>query len=247
MTLTLGAFSTNYLTAQPFGHEERNTQEGMTARAWEISGLLSSEEWASLNSVYSTWRDARILDEDTRLSLITGTTVSFSGTGFGQSWSGIACWFVSAPSGQQTGGYVNATCRIVDAAQQLEVIKKEIGSSTTEDLPDLGTLNLGGAIITLTKPPETLDDIPGLGTTAFGSDYILGPRVPRNALDVQGYTDASGWASLYSWAGTQLSQTSVSSGSYWPLSAPEATAEHKIVDGVKIVRYNVAIRVGVVR
>jgi hypothetical protein len=101
-------------------------------------------------------------------------------------------------------------------------------------------------VITLTRPPETLEDLPVLETMASGGDYVSGPLAPRSAMAVEGHTTAVGWAALVPWAKATLQTTPVI-GAYWPTSAPTATAENKIVDGVKIVRYNVQINVAVVK
>ena len=245
MTVSIGAFSTNRLTAQPYGHDGDSVYKGRTARSWRISGLLSDTEWTQLNSVYRAWRDLRIEDEDSAKSGVVGTTVLFGGDGFGETWANIPCWFIAAPSSEQLGGYVNATVELVDAAEKLEVILKEKEDSEEDDLPDLGTITLGTTVITLTSPPETLENLPRIEPMASGNDYILGPLAPRNALNVEGYTDAAGWAALVPWAKAQVS-ASRNPGEYWVTGGPTATAEHKIVDGVKIVRYNVNIGLSVI-
>lgn len=245
MTVSIGAFSNNLLTAQPYGHDGEQVYKGRTARSWRISGLLTPAQWTQLNSVYRTWRSARINDEDSAESAVVGTTVSFTGTGFGESWTNIACWFISAPSSEQLGAYVNATCEIVDAAEKLQVILKEKEESEEDDLPDLGTITLGTTVITLTSPPETLENLPRIEPMASGQDYILGPLAPRDALNIQGHTTAAGWAALVPWAKAQVSQPRAA-GQYWVNNPPTATAEHKIVDGVKIVRYNVSIGISVI-
>jgi hypothetical protein len=245
MAVSINGFSAAFLTAQPYGHDGDSVYKGRTARSWTISGLFSSAQWASINNVYQAWRDTRIDDEDSVKSAVVGTTVSFSGTGFGQSWTSVACWFIRAPSGEQLGAYVNGTVQLVDAAEKLEVLLKEKEDAEEEDLPDLGTITLGDTVITLTSPPETLENLPRIEPMASGQDYILGPLSPRNAMSIQGHTDADGWAALVPWAKTQVSSPRVS-GEYWVSGAPTATAEHKIVDGVKIVRYNVSINLSVI-
>ena len=124
MTLTIGAFSTNALTAQPFGYEG-DARQGLTARKWSVSGLVTKAQWAALITVYETWRDLRITDSDTLLSGTVGSTVSFTGTGFGQSWSAISCWFTSPPSATPAGVYLDASCELVDATQALQALLRE--------------------------------------------------------------------------------------------------------------------------
>jgi hypothetical protein len=246
MTLTIGAFSANNLTAQPLGYDQAEVYKGRTARTWTITGLFSSAEWLSLNSVYQTWRNARIEDADSVESGVVGTTVLFSGTGFGESWTNVACWFLEAPSAnEQLGTYVSGSVTIVDANEKLAVLLKE-KEDENEDLPDLGTITFGTAVVTLTSPPESLGDLPVLEPMAAGGDYVSGPLAPRDVLNVRGYTTPSGWDALVPWAKAALSVTP-STGDYWPTSAPTSTAEHRIVDGVKIVRYNVEMNVAVVK
>ena len=124
MTLTIGAFSTNALTAQPFGYEG-DARQGLTARKWTVAGLVTKAQWASLLSVYDTWRDLRITDSDTLLSGSVGNTVSFTGTGFGQTWTAISCWFTAPPSATPAGVYLDASCELVDATQALAVLLRE--------------------------------------------------------------------------------------------------------------------------
>jgi hypothetical protein len=245
MTLSIGAFSAEYLTAQPYGHDVSTVYKGRTARAWLISGLFTAAQWNSLNTVYQNWRNLRINDPDSVESASIGTTVSFSGDGFGTSWSNIACWFLDAPEARDhAGDFVQGSVRIVDANEKLQVLLKE--EEESEDRPDLGTITLGTTVITLYKPPETLDNLPTLETMAAGGDYATGPLVPRLALEVDGYTTAAGWAALVPWARSALASTPTI-GAYWPASPPTATAENKVEGGVKIVRYNVQIRVLVVQ
>jgi hypothetical protein len=247
MALSIGSFSATYLDAQPFGHDVSTVYKGYTARAWLISGLFTATEWNTLNSVYQAWRDLRIQDPDSVETQTVGTTVLFSGQGFGTSWSNIAVWFIEAPEAQQqVGDFVQGSVRVVDAAQKLQILLKEKEDAETEDLPNLGTITLGTTVITLTRPPETLENLPQLESMAAGGDYALGPLAPRSALNIEGHTTAAGWAALVPWAKAALSVSPVV-GAYWPTSAPTAAAENKIVDGVKIVRYNVQISVAIVQ
>lgn len=125
MTVTLGTFSTNALTAQPFAYEG-NASDGLTSRTFRIAGLLTSAQWQALISEYNTWRNARINDQDTLLSGTVGTTVSLSITSSnGISVSSLACWFSEAPQGEQVGAFISATAVLVDAAQALAVLLKE--------------------------------------------------------------------------------------------------------------------------
>ena len=125
MAITIGGTSFPTLTAQPFGYEETNTRAGQTARKWLITGLLKPSEWLDLLDEYDGWRDTRIDDEPTETSNVVGTTVAFSGDGpGGQSWTSIACWFITAPQAGQSGSYLSASVELVDANEALEVLLK---------------------------------------------------------------------------------------------------------------------------
>ena len=110
--------------AQPMGYQGESRQ-GLTARTWRISGLLSTVQWQALLSVYNGWQAARIQDSDTLLSGSVGTTVAFTGSSNGISVVNLPCWFVEPPSGEQAGRYINASVLLVDAAQALAVVLRE--------------------------------------------------------------------------------------------------------------------------
>lgn len=125
-TITIGAFTTSRLTAQPFGYEGE-ARFGRTARTFRISGLLTPSEWQTLISEYNSWRSTRIQDPDTLVSKVVGTTIAFS-TGVSinnLSVTNLACWFAQAPQGDQAGKYVSATVVLVDAAEALAVLLRE--------------------------------------------------------------------------------------------------------------------------
>lgn len=242
MTVTIGSFSTNRLTAQPFGYEGE-ARTGLTARTFRISGLLTPSEWQTLVSEYNSWRSSRILDQDTLLSGVVGTTISVTITTTNNlSVSGLACWFADAPAGEQAGKYVSATVTLVDAAQALEVLLREKEKSrqnSEANLPNLGTVSLGGVTITLTKPAQTLSDLPNVSFTAGGKSYITGPIAVHEAQQIEGYISNGSYSSLVTWA-----KSAIASGtSPFPTSAPSATAESIIVNGVKSTRYNVQLTV----
>lgn len=244
MAVTIGTFTFPNLRAQPFAYDSTEVISGQTARSWVVSGLLEPSEWVSLNSVYSTWRDARILDEDTAKSKVVGTTINFSGTGAGQSWSNIACWFLDAPEGTQTGRYIGTTVSVVDANQKLAVLLKQ-AETDTEDLPNLGTFTINGAVLTLLKPIDTYQDTPTLELSASGYHVIRGPLSVVKVKDIEGTTDLAGWNAVRSWY-EQTVVTIPTTNSYYPLSAPTATAANKVVNGVTIVQYTVTMQLGIV-
>jgi len=241
MSVTIGAFSCDLLTAQPFGYNETTVSQGLTARQWSINGLLEPADWLALLSVYDAWRNAKIAENPPEISGVVGTTVSFSGTGpGGQSWSSIACWFNTAPVGAQAGAYISFSVELVDANQQLATINKAQQNESLEDLPNFGTYTLGSATLTLIKPPDTYENVPELALTAGGTHYISGPKAAFRVKDIEGTTDAAGWAEVKAWY-ENIVTTTPSASTYYPTGAPTATAENKIVNGVKTVVYTVSV------
>lgn len=249
MSVTIGSATFSTLTAQPFGYEETDTRFGLTAQKWLLQGLLSPAEWLDLLDEYNDWRDARITDAPTEESGVVGTTIVFSGDGpGGQSWTNVACWFISAPQAEQVGHYLSASVELVDAAQALEVIlkQKELQEETSDDLPDLGTVVVGTTTLKLVKPMESYGQGPALELTAAGRHYVTGPLVVYRIRDIEGTTNAAGWAGVLSWYESQIIAIP-SVGTWFPISIPTASAENKIVDGVKTVEYTVSIQLGQVR
>jgi hypothetical protein len=245
MTITIGTFSTNALTAQPFGYEGE-ARTGLTARTFRVSGLLTAAQWQALVTEYNTWRNLRIADEDTLSSGTVGSTVALSITSTnGLSVTSLACWFTEPPSGEQAGLYVSATATLVDAAQALAVLlrsqekQREQNEATT---PNLGTLTFGSAVITLTAPADTRQDGPSVALTATGVSYVTGPLKSHKIRNVEGYISSGTYANLLSWYDTTI--TSVpATGAWFPINPPTATAEVIIDGGVKSTRYNVTMTV----
>jgi hypothetical protein len=240
MTFSIGAFSCSLLTAQPLGYEG-DARTGLTARTWRISGLLTAAQWQSLLSVYDTWRNARIQDPDTLTSNSVGTTVSYSGSANGVTWSGVGCWFAEAPSGEQVGSYIQASVVLVDAAQALAVLRQEqvLGAAKFT----FGTYTLGTTTLQLLKPPETYQDTPTMALTASGATYITGPLSATRVRNIEGTTNAAGWVAIQSWYETTIA-SAPAAGAWFPISAPSATAEAQIVGGVRADLYTVSISLG---
>lgn len=240
MTFSIGVFTCSLLTAQPLGYEG-DARKGLTARTWNVSGLLTTVQWQSLLSVYDNWRNARIQDADTLTSNSVGTTVSFSGSANGITWSGVGCWFAEAPSGEQVGAYIQASVKLVHAAEALAVLRKEEVLSTARYT--FGTYTLGSTTLQLLKPPETYQDTPTLALTASGATYITGPLSATRVRNLEGTTNAAGWAAIQSWYETTIAAAPVA-GAWFPLNAPSATAEAQIVAGVRADLYTVSVSLG---
>jgi hypothetical protein len=247
MAITIGAASFPTLTTQPFGYEETSTRTGLTAQKWLIQGLLKPSEWVALLGVYDTWRTAKIAEADASVSGVVGTTVAFSGTGAGGvSWTSVPCWFISAPSGEQSGAYLSVTVELVDAAQALQVLLYQEQRSEAEDLPNFGTITIGSTTVTLTKPVDSYGQGPTLELTPTGAHYIAGPLVVYKIKDVEGTTDLTGWNNILSWYESQIVAVPAV-GSYFPISVPTATAERTVINGAKTTVYTVSIQLGLVR
>lgn len=249
MSVSIGSATLSRLVAQPFGYEETDTRAGLSARKWLATGLCTPSEWADLLEVYEGWRDLRIVEEEPLKSGVVGATVSLTASANGMTYTAVPCWFITAPSGEQVGAYVQASVELVDSAQALEVLIRE-KEKAEEDLPDLGTFTINGAVITLTKPPETYQDIPQMQLTAGGSSYLSGQLSATVVRDIEGITDSDGWVKIQQWYASITASTPLT-GAYFPLSAPTASAVNKvvIVEGApeKVVEYSVAFTLGVLR
>lgn len=244
--VTIGTFSlTRTFTAQPFGYEETNTRQGLTARKWLVSGLLTPAQWRQLVAVYEQWRDTRINDPDSVVAQDVGTTISFTANTNGQSWTSVPCWFITAPSGDQVGAYLQVSVELVDAAQALEVALKSQELSN-EDRPSLGTFTLGGVTLTLLTPPETYQDVPQMALTTTGKSYISGPLAATKVYAIRGTTNATGWTGIQTWFEAAV-QSRPAPGDYFPIAAPTASAANRLDAGLKTVEYTVDVSVGVAR
>lgn len=244
MAISIGAASFSSLTAQPFGYDESDTKQGQTARKWQVTGLLKPSEWLSLLSVYDTWRNARINDLPSVTSGVVGTTINFSGTGAGgQTWSNVACWFSSAPEAEQSGYYLSVAVELVDANQSLQVLLKqeENAGTTTEDELDLGYYTINGVSLKLLKPIESYVGGPSLELTAAGVSYVSGPLVVQALRDIEGTTDAAGWALIRAWYEAQIT-TTPAVNTWFPVTFPEVSVANKIVSGVNVLQYTVSIQ-----
>lgn len=246
MTLTIGTwvYSGNQYTVQPFGYDEIDTRRGMTARKVVVGALLTAAEWAALLGVYNAWRDLRIQDPDSLTSNSVGATVNVSASANTVSWSAVPCWFISAPSGDQVGQYIQATVELVDAAQALQVLHAEGAKSSATYY--FGTWTIGATTLNLRKPPETYQDMPTMALTVAGETYITGPLAATRVRSIEGDTDAAGWAAIQTWVETTV-KTRPSAGDWFPIGAPTATAEAKIVSGARADVYTVSITLGRVR
>lgn len=243
MTITIGSFSTNALTAQPFGYEGE-ARNGLTAPTIRVSGLLTPSQWVALVGEYNTWRDARITDPDTFSSASVGTTVNVTvSSANGISVTDLPCWFVEAPKGEQMTAYVNASATFVDATQALEVLlrgKQKSREETEAVIPSFGTLTLGSVTLQLLKPIETRQDGPNVSLTAGGASYIVGALTAHKIRQVEGWITSGTYDDLLSWYDSSIS--SIPGASTWfPIAPPSASADVIISAGAKYTRYKVQL------
>jgi len=263
-TITIGSFGTNSLTAQPYGYEG-DARQGLTAYKIRMSGLLTPAEWVSLLSVYNSWRDQRILDPDTLVSEnINGTygqpgighTVNVEINGANTlSVSNFEAWFADPPVGEQVGAYINATVTLVNAYEALQVLLRTKQKSREESEamlypPEFGVFgqadsNSGSLFeVALTKESKTRQDGPNVTFTAGGKSFITGPLVAHKVQDIEGFTTHAGFIAILNWYDTAIASAGRGgSGGYFPLTAPVATAEVIIQDGLKKTRYKVNFKV----
>lgn len=235
-TCTIGGLSLNLLRQVESGFEGGDVSAGKVARSWTVSAIVTSAQATSLYNLANTWRADRLNDPDSVSSQSVGTTVAFES---------VACWFAEMPSIQPLGAYYQADFRVVDAAQALAIATKEQEEQAEGDLgrPDLGTFTLGGVTITLTQPMETVGTLPTLARTSTGAAYITGPLIAPEVREVTGtVANAAAYTDLVAWV-ISTSQSIPQADSWFPVSAPRATAEHKIIEGLKVVEYTVSITV----
>ena len=265
MTVTLGSFTCNTLTVQPFGYEGE-ARTGLTARSFQISGLITPAQWQLLLSSYDAWRNTRITDQDTLLSGTVGTTIALTANANGVSINSLACWFTEPPSGEQTGAYISASVTLVDAAQALAVLLREqekSRQSTESNLPSFGSwyivtgtpdkivpsLGVGetaAATIVLTADPVTYQDGPTLGLTTTGAHVIQGPLTATKVRRIQGTTSSASWAVIQTWY-EEVVAAIPTVNSWFPISPPTATAEIIISSGAKSTRYTVSFDLALVK
>jgi len=234
------------LQAQPFGYQG-NSLEGLTYRAWEVTGLADSAEWLTLLSIYESWRVQRFNETSTRVSREIGTTVSFSGSSFGVDWSGVACWFAEPPSLDGDGySFLQVGFQLVDAQGYLDVQSREEeqeGEESTDAVADNGKWTVSGpggsTEITLTENPDGWAVGPDLSRTAVGSVIVQGPLDAIKSKRIEGYTDEAGWAVIRSWYEDITARFPIP-GEWYPAQAPTMSRSMIRKDGEDVTRCSVA-------
>jgi hypothetical protein len=247
MSVTIGALTLSSLKAQPLVYNAVDTRAGNTVRSWEIQGILTGSEWITLLGIYDTWRNAKIIEENPISSKALGTTVSFSGNGYGsQTWNNVPCWFDSPPEGSQVASMVSVSFTLVDAAQAIEsYYKEEEDQRDDESDIDYGTITLGGVVITLKSYPNVYLQEPTLELTAGGKHYVTGPNAVVEGVEINGEIVGTNINALRSWYRT-TAQSNPVVGQYFPISSPRFNGFERIVAGSPVLYYEVTMTLAVV-
>lgn len=240
MSVTINTLTFTDLLAQPLGYQGSNVIAGSTARIWEVQGLCSTADYASLITIYDTFRDAKILEEDPETALVIGTNVTFSGTGPGGiTWTNVPTWFTSPPEGTMVSShYMTVNFTLVDAAEEIERIQRDATTGGGGDLEvDFGTYVLAGVTIDLTEYPYKYTEGPTLEIGASGSTYVSGPLTFYPTIEIEGrVANESEANTIRSWYESTVG-TSPAYGEYFPISPPEISAEY--VNG--LLKYTISI------
>lgn len=247
MAVTIGGLTLEHLQAQPLVYNTVDTRAGNTVRSWEIQGIVTGSEWLSLLSIYDTWRDAKIAEDNPASSKVVGTSVSFSGTGYGgQTWTSIACWFDSPPAGSQAASMVSVSFTLVDALQAIEsYYKEETDQREDSSSIDYGTITLGGVVITLTAYPNVFLTTPDLDLTAGGKHYVTGPKTVVEGMEIEGEIVGTDVTALRNWYKT-TAQANPVTGQYFPTTPPTFAGFEKVVGGTPVLYYEVTMTLAVV-
>jgi len=247
MSVTIGALTLSNLQAQPLVYNAVDTRAGNTVRGWEIQGIVTGSEWTTLLGIYDTWRNAKILEENPASSKALGTTVSFSGTGYGsQTWSSVPCWFDSPPEGSQAASMVSVSFTLVDAAQAIESYYKEEEDQRDDEADvDYGTITLGGVVITLKEYPNVYLEEPSLELTAGGKHYVTGAKTVVEGVEINGEIVGTDITALRNWYKTTVQANPVV-GQYFPVSSPRFIGFERIVSGSPVLYYEVTMTLAVV-
>jgi hypothetical protein len=251
MSITVGTLTISALREIPFTHSG-DALTGRTARRFPVSCILTPAEWLTLNTIYTNWRTLRLADPDTMVSLSVGSTVTCSGTVHGMTWSNVATWFSDPPNPTQVGAMVGVTFELIDAAQQLAIMLREmeVGTQIEDNDQTLwGTYTVGGVVINLNAQPDTWEDLPTLELAASGTSFIRGTYGGSRIKQIDGWTQtANADATLRTWYEDQIDGSSTpAANTYWPISPPDVQRIPVIVNGARVTRFLVSITLKEVR
>ena len=248
MAITVGSLTIKALQEFPFAHSG-DSLSGRTARRWPVKAILTPAEWLTLDGIYTTWRTARLADQDTMVSLAVGSTVNTSGSAWGMSWSNVPAWFSAPPIPTAAGAMVSVSFELVDAAQQLAVMlrEQEIGTQVSDNESTYGTLTIGTLTLNLTAEAPGFDGGPSMELAATGTHVIRGPLLATKVRRVQGWTHAvNADDTIRTWFETTIA-TTPAVDAWFPVSPPEVQQTPVIVAGARVTRYTISLELRQVR
>ncbi|MFZ9061272.1 MAG: hypothetical protein ACO218_08630 [Steroidobacteraceae bacterium] len=248
MSITVGGLTIRALKGLPFAHSG-DSLSGRTARRWPVDCILSPADWLTLDGIYTTWRTARLADQDTMVSLAVGSTVSTSGQIWGLSWSNVPAWFSSPPIPTAAGAMVGVSFELVDATQQLAVMlrEQEIGTQVADNDSTYGTLSVGGLTLNLTAEAPGFDGGPSMELAATGTHVIRGPLLATKVRRVQGWTHtAAADDTIRAWFESTIA-TTPAVGDWFPVSPPQVEQTPVIVNGARVTRFTISLELRQVR
>jgi hypothetical protein len=248
MGITVGNLTIRALQEFPFAHSG-DAMTGRTARRWPVKCVLTPADWLTLNGIYTTWRTARLADQDTMVSLAVGSTVNTSGTIWGMSWSNVPAWFSEPPVPSSLGAMVGVSFELVDAAQQLAIMlrEQEITTQVADNESTYGTLSVGGLTLNLTAEAPGFEDGPTMELAATGTHVIRGPLLASKVRRVQGWTHTVGADdTIRAWYETTIA-TTPAVDAWFPITPPTVEQVPVIVAGARVTRFQISLDLKQVR
>ena len=246
MSVTIQGTTYENLIEAPVSFDVDNVINGLTARSWDLSILMTTTEASTLLNDYTTWRNAKIALDPAEESLVVGASVSLTLPGTG-GVSNLACWFLSPPALSARGAYLEVSFTLVDAAQKIEIIAKS-QENQDQDLLDssyIGTYTYNGVVINLKSPIESYRATPNVERTLSGAHYISGINGTERTRRINGFFDSddepTGLADINTQYETEVNSSTLTPGTWRPIEAPSYNAEVVKKNGANVIRYSVTM------
>jgi len=247
MSVTLNTSTFASLKALPISYEAENIQQGIVVRAWEITGLVKATDAASISNLFEGWVATRKTETDSLLSGSVGTTVAFSGSAGGRTWSTIACWFGGAPVIEPVGNIWRVSLTVIHAAEALDALLRSQTLTREREnafAPTFTSITVGTVALTIIQEPEGRGTGPSVVTAATGTDLIEGPLRPVRIRNIVGYgpnTGRTDFDTLLAWYDTIVT-TRPATGTWFPISPPTAEPQIIVVAGAKVGRWVISLQ-----
>lgn len=248
MAITVGGLTIRALQEFPFSHSG-DSLSGRTARRWPVKTILAPADWLTLDGIYTTWRTARLADQDTMVSLSIGSTVTTSGSARGMTWTNVPAWFSAPPVPSTAGAMVGVSFELIDATQQLSIMlrEQEIATQVADNESTYGTLSVGGLTLNLTAEAPGFDGGPSMELGATGTHVIRGPLLATKVRRVQGWTHAVGADdTIRAWFESTIA-TTPAVDAWFPVTPPDVEQVPVIVAGARVTRYIITLELQQVR